>query len=561
MDPQNYQPGLLDRLLVCLFHVVNLVRPWHKLPSAIGALNLDALRVELRQYNLHDGYDSATAQGDTYITPLEDKRFLAARNSDGKDNSLTQPKMGCSGMRFGRNFPRKYCEKPTEEELWTPNPRLVSEAFMSRKPGEFKPATTLNLLAAAWIQFQVHDWVFHESSEDTYEVPLLPNDSWHNQMKIYRTKPDEVLDASDIKCPGYKNTSTAWYICCPQTTCAELTSLRRWDGSQIYGSSETKNEETFLPRDADGNPKTGFSDNWWTGIELLHTLFALEHNAVCDRIREAHPDWTGDKIFDKARLVNCALMAKIHTVEWTPAILAHPTMETSMNANWWGIAGETLNKIVGRISKTSEAISGIPGSTVDHQGVPYSLTEEFVSVYRMHSLIPDNVAFFDIDGGQHRTTIPVADITFKDAVKPLKTGGVSFADAFYSFCINYPGAITNNNYANLMRNLPTPDGQVRDLATVDILCDRERGVPRYCQFRRLLRMSVPKTFEELTGGNKELAARLSEVYNGDVETVDALVGSHSEPTIKGFGFSETAFRIFILMASRRLKSDRFIAGQ
>ncbi|KAI4851831.1 heme peroxidase [Aureobasidium sp. EXF-8845] len=563
MDPPNFRPGLLDRILVSIFHFVNLFIPWHKLPSIFGALNLDALRIELRQYNLHDGYASATAQGNPDNTPLDDKRFLSARNSDGTDNSLTMPKMGCSGMRFGRNFPRKYCQKPTEQELWTPNPRLVSEAFMSRKEGEFKPATTLNLLAAAWIQFQVHDWVFHEASEETYDVPLLPDDDWHGQMKIFRTKPDEVLDTSDSKCPGYKNTSTAW-----------------WDGSQIYGSSEAKTqelrdqhedgklfletrgaEETFLPRDTEGNPKTGFSDNWWTGMELLHTLFALEHNAICDKIRGANPDWNGDKIFDKARLVNCALMAKIHTVEWTPAILAHPTMEISMNANWWGIAGETLNKIVGRISKTSEAISGIPGSTVDHQGIPYSLTEEFVSVYRMHSLIPDNVAFFDVQTGAHKTTIPTADITFQDAVKPLKSGGISFGDAFYSFCINYPGAITNNNYANLMRNLPTPDNQVRDLATIDILRDRERGVPRYCQFRRLLRMSVPKTFEELTGGDKKLAARLAEVYNNDIETVDALVGSHSEPLIKGFGFSETAFRIFILMASRRLKSDRFIAGQ
>lgn len=32
---------------------------------------------------------------------------------------------------------------------------------------------------------------------------------------------------------------------------------------------------------------------------------------------------------------------------------------------------------------------------------------------------------------------------------------------------------------------------------------------------------------------------------------------YAEPLPKGFGFSETAFRIFILMASRRLKSDRF----
>jgi hypothetical protein len=112
-----------------------------------------------------------------------------------------------------------------------------------------------------------------------------------------------------------------------------------------------------------------------------------------------------------------------------------------------------------------------------------------------------------------------------------------------------------------MRNLSTPDGQLRDLGTVDILRDRERGVPRYNQFRRLLRMPAPKTFEELTGGNKELARELREVYNGDIELVDALVGSHSEPLPKGFGFSDTAFRIFIVMASRRLKSDRFIAGQ
>jgi len=99
------------------------------------------------------------------------------------------------------------------------------------------------------------------------------------------------------------------------------------------------------------------------------------------------------------------------------------------------------------------------------------------------------------------------------------------------------------------------------MGTVDILRDRERGVPRYNQFRRLMRMPAFKTFEELTGGNMELAQQLREVYNDDIELVDTLVGSHSEVLPKGFGFSDTAFRIFILMASRRLKSDRFIAGQ
>jgi hypothetical protein len=33
---------------------------------------------------------------------------------------------------------------------------------------------------------------------------------------------------------------------------------------------------------------------------------------------------------------------------------------------------------------------------------------------------------------------------------------------------------------------------------------------------------------------------------------------YAEPRPKGFAFSDTAFRIFVLMASRRLNSDRFL---
>ena len=36
-----------------------------------------------------------------------------------------------------------------------------------------------------------------------------------------------------------------------------------------------------------------------------------------------------------------------------------------------------------------------------------------------------------------------------------------------------------------------------------------------------------------------------------------MVGLYAEPVPKGFGFSDTAFRVFILMASRRLEADRF----
>lgn len=512
----------------------------------------------MRAKNLTDTYPSSEHQGDQKTCPFHDTRFYAVRNSDGKFNDIEQPLMGCTGMRLGRNVPREFTAAPSQEDLLTPNPRLISEKLMQRT--EFKPATIVNLLAAAWIQFMVHDWFGHYDSEEHIEVPLLPDDSWsEDKMKVHRTLADTPLNEIDRKFPAYKNKNTHW-----------------WDGSQIYGSTEAQTQalrekavngklfmedgtsDYFLPRDQRGIPITGFSDNWWTGLELLHTLFALEHNAICDDLLHHFPDWTSDQIFDTARLVNCALMAKIHTVEWTPAILPNPVLQVGMDANWWGLLGEKRLKMWGRVSK-SEAISGIPGSSTDHHNVPFSLTEEFVSVYRLHPLLPDHIDFHDVQTGAYQRSLDMKQVIFEHARKPMEEG-LTFTDIFYSFGISYPGAITIHNYPNFLRDIRLPDGKHLDMATVDILRDRERGVPRYNQFRRLLHMRAPKTFESLTGGNKELAMELSELYNGDIEKVDLLVGCLCEPLPKGFGFSDTAFRIFILMASRRLKSDRFLSS-
>jgi hypothetical protein len=56
-------------------------------------------------------------------------------------------------------------------------------------------------------------------------------------------------------------------------------------------------------------------------------------------LKENFPDWTDDQLFDTARLVNCALMAKIHTVEWTPAILPHPALQIAYECKLVGIDG------------------------------------------------------------------------------------------------------------------------------------------------------------------------------------------------------------------------------
>jgi hypothetical protein len=107
-----------------------------------------------------------------------------------------------------------------------------------------------------------------------------------------------------------------------------------------------------------------------------------------------------------------------------------------------------------------------------------------------------------------------------------------------------------------MHSFRRTDGHYIDLAAVDVLRTRERGVPRYAEFRRQLHMQPVSSFDDFAvdATSREL---MRTVYDDDLEKVDLTVGMFAERLPAGFGFSDTAFRIFTLMASRRLKSDRF----
>src|SRR5262249_60647996 len=110
---------------------------------------------------------------------------------------------------------------------------------------------------------------------------------------------------------------------------------------------------------------------------------------------------------------NKAVVAMIHTVDWTRAILVPPALQIGMNANWWGLAQEPVKKYFGRIS-ASEAISGIPGSATNHHGADFCLTEEFVSVYRLHPLMPDDIQLVSHADGKRGRVLKFASDDDKD---------------------------------------------------------------------------------------------------------------------------------------------------
>ncbi len=538
--------SMLSRLFVNLATAVDQRVRWDRLPAPLGALVLYGTQDALRQQNLHNPA--------SIPAPFDEARSantLVARTPDGSYNDLAQPQMGAAGTHFGRNIPVDRTHPETAPDLLTPNPRTVSRELLTRD--EFKPATTLNVLAAPWLQFQTRDWFSHGPSEveNPWEIPLDNGDPWPERpMRIPRTPRTDAPAGSRMP-PTFTNVETHW-----------------WDASQIYGSdakfqhklrSGTDGKlhltaEGMLPFDPTQlTDVPGGVNGWWIGLALLHTLFMREHNAVCDRLKSEFPTWSDDDLFDHARLIIAALIAKIHTVEWTTAILGHPLLQIGMRANWWGYATEKVHRLLGRIS-SSQLISGIPGTATDHYRVPYSMTEEFVAVYRMHPLIPDDYQLRSATDGS-----VIRECTLHDLAGTRTQGvldEVPLADLLYSFGTAHPGAITLRNYPRALQELEKVDGSRIDLAAIDILRVRERGVPRYNEFRELMRLPRVESFEALTD-DPAMARKLEEVYAGDIDKVDLMIGMYAERPPEGFGFSDTAFRIFLLMAPRRLKSDRF----
>ena len=484
----------LSKLLTTTAAALDRRFGWDRLPRPLGVITLVGLRTRLRQLNLHDTGTIESVRprpdGDRHLRTRDARRQLQRPRGadDGHDRRPLRP------QRPGRAHASRAAAGAARAE---PSPRQPG----APDANEFKPATIVNVLAGAWLQFEVHDWFSHGKNveEEPFELELAEDDDWPERpMRIQRTRRD-ASHPDDGSPPTYVTADSHW-----------------WDGSQIYGSdaafaSALRSKEGGklrldpdgqLPRDLESLVDlTGVAGNFWLGLALLHTLFTREHNAICDRLARGAPDWSDDELYDQARLVNAALMAKIHTVEWTPAIIAHPTTR-------YAHARQLVRdpRQAAREAQLERGARRDPGSPTDHHGVPYSLTEEFVAVYRMHPLLPDDFTFRSLE-----TDEVLEERTFRELGAPAHPRAARRArvspNAFYSLGIAHPGAITLHNYPRFLQHFERPDGTVMDLAATDILRVRERGVPRYNEFRRLFHLKPAASFEELTD-NPEWAEEL-----------------------------------------------------
>jgi heme peroxidase len=434
-----------------------------------------------------------------------------------------------------------------------------------------------------------------------------------------------------------------------------------------------------------GQEATAFPDNWSLDLSFFHNLFVREHNIIVDALRDKarrepktdsglrHPDrpsrtitygeLSNDELFEIARLVVAAEIAKIHTIEWTPQLLYDEPLYIGMNANWSGlfahdpILSDITKTIVTALAKSPRAKeanelysafaagSGIVGrgsshhllpdllsgwlpdwvprwlnpdmwsianaddinGGVNHFGSPFNFPEEFVSVYRLHPMVPDLLEYRDLaDPNVVRSKLPVIDTFRGKATAKMHEGGL--ANWALTMGRQRLGLLLLQNQPAFLQNLdlrPRLDTTI-DLAALDIIRDRERGVPRFNEFRRQIGLRQLTKFDDfidrhLPEGSADLADQralvnaIREVYGqhrcdaskqittaqrdkdgspindclgqpdgsmvDNIEDVDIVVGFLAETTRPhGYAISETQFHIFIINASRRLFSDRFLTS-
>ena len=495
-----------------------------------------------------------------------------------------------------------------------------------------------------------------------------------------------------------------------------------WDASQIYGYDDQSAKR--VQRDPDdpakllvkdhylpllpacgsysencpvqpqwqGQEATAFPDNWNIGMSFYHNLFAREHNYIVEKFREqqkqapdadsglrdpnnpetviAYKDVDDERIYQVARLVVAAEIAKIHTIEWTTQLLYDEPLYVGMNSNWFGLFNQNedrVSQVLRRIfnkdenffSRASSKVAGWFSDSPDpkkanalysvfasgagiigigskkpegmlwwehdgwdlknlkedvngginHFGSPFNFPEEFTSVYRLHAMVPDLIEFREKETPNNISLkIPVFDTVRGAATEQMHGRGID--NWALSMGRQRLGLLHLQNLPLFLQNLPMPhlnsETQKLDIVALDLIRDRERGVPRFNEFRRQIGLKTLTSFDDFVDQRLEKdnpwrqhqeanVERMREIYgthtcdagkiistvqrNADgsfindclghpdgsvvdnIEDVDNIVGWLSEYTRPhGFAISETQFHIFILNASRRLFSDRFFTS-
>lgn len=426
---------------------------------------------------------------------------LEFRSIDGSGNNLSDLSQNSTGDSFSRIGPANFSDGQRSLVTNLPNARTVSNLVVAATTEEAETPNDRGLsgMMYAWGQFIDHDINLIKSDGINKISIQIPNGdpSISGSISLTRTKVDPLTGLAI-------NNVTGWI-----------------DGSMVYGSdavtaASLRNAEGYMLTSA-GNNLPIANGAFLAGdiraqenpdLTALHTLFVREHNRQVDLLKAAHPEWSGDQLYNQARAIVGAEIAHITYGEFLPSLLGRgaisryegydPTVNTSMNEEFAGAA------------------------------------------FRFgHSIVSANLQRLAENGSAVGPDLSLKDAFFQTTSDFAANGGASgFLRKLASDVSNELDVFIVDDLRNFL-NVP---GASMDLAAINIQRGRDLGLGSLNQTRVALGLKAYTSFAEITS-DASIAASLQAAY-GSVDKLDLWIGGLAENHGQGAMVGET-FQIII----------------
>ncbi len=469
------------------------------------------------------------------------------RSFDGYGNNLEHPEWGAVGTNQQNLAPKMFADGVSEPAgIDRPNPRFISNTIFNQD-GLLEDVLILSDYAFVWGQFIDHDIT-------------LVGDNHQEMMTIEIPKGDPYFDpfaTGDAIIPIPRNVydeNTGTSPSNPREYPTQITAFI--DASNVYGSSNVV--ANWLRTFKDGKLKMSIGNllpyNTTTGEKIdpidpsapfmamatpfpkyfvagdiranenillttMHTMFAREHNRLCDDFKKENPTMSDEELYQKARKTVGALLQNIVYYEWLPSMGLH----------------------LGLYKKYDEDLN------------PGIFNEFSAAAYRYgHTVINSKIVRMNNDG-ELMPSIHLKDAFFNPNII-VETGGID------PFLIGMGTQVEQDFDCKMIHDLRNflfgaPGQGGMDLASINIQRGRERGLADYNTIRQSLGMPKLVNFSELS--EDPWFNQIFESVYRNINDVDPWVGFLAESHMDNALFGETVMNIMFKQFRALRDGDRF----
>lgn len=472
------------------------------------------------------------------------------RTFSGMFNNPGHPEYGSAGAvlpQVGSNGFGDAISSPGG--IGRPNPRFISNSIFSQNT-LLDDVRGLSAYTWAWGQFIDHDITRSDDGQnESLDIAVPPFDAFfdpsgsgdavipmHRSAYLAGTGTDETNPrqytnsiTAFIDASGIYGSSMAW-----------ANWLRTFNDGKLKMSAgnllpfNTMTGELDAPVDPNAPAMAmpyPFVEKWFVSgdfranenpfLTAIHTLFAREHNRLCDELKTEHPGWSDEMLFQQARkLVGAEIQAIVYE-EWLPTL------------------GMEVAAYNGYNPEINPGIMNIFSTAAYRYG---------------HTTINNLMVRMDNAGNY----MPEGDILLRDAyfnpTAIMEVGGIE------PYFIGMATVVEQefdckviDDLRNFLFGAPGDGGL--DLAAININRGRERGLPDYNTVRADFGLPRLNDFSEFT--SDPLTNQSFEFVYGDINNVDPWVGMLAENHMPGALFGPTAMTIIEQQFMALRDGDRF----